>query len=53
MRGGVLPPGATDNRLAAQLADARPVVIPQGPHAIIWTRATEVNGEFLAFLGAL
>jgi hypothetical protein len=32
-----MPPNATGNRLAVLLADARLAVIPEGPHAIIWT----------------
>ena len=49
----VMPPGATGNRLAVLLADARLVVIPDGPHAIIWTHAAEVNQALLGFLRAL
>jgi non-heme chloroperoxidase len=49
----VMPPGATGNRLAVLLADARLVVIPEGPHAIIWTNAAEVNRALLGFLRAL
>jgi hypothetical protein len=47
-----VPPGA-GNRLAVLLADARLVVIPEGPHAIIWTHAAEVNQALLGFLLAL
>jgi non-heme chloroperoxidase len=46
------PPGA-GNRLAVLLANARLVVIPEGPHAIIWTHAAEVNQALLGFLLAL
>ena len=49
----VMPPCATGNRLAGLLADARLVVIPEGPHAIIWTNATEVNQALLGFLSTL
>jgi non-heme chloroperoxidase len=49
----VMPPGATGDRLAALLADTRLVVIPEGPHAIIWTHAAEVNRALLGFLRAL
>jgi non-heme chloroperoxidase len=55
MQGGqdsIMPPGA-GTRLAAQLPDARLEVIPKGPHAIIWTHATEVNRALLRFLAAL
>jgi non-heme chloroperoxidase len=48
----VMPPG-TGNRLAVMLADPRLVVIPEGPHAIIWTHAAEVNRALLGFLHAL
>ena len=49
----VMPPGTAGNRLAVLLADARLVVIPDGPHAIIWTHAAEVNTALLGFLRAL
>jgi non-heme chloroperoxidase len=49
----VMPLAATGNRLAVLLADARLVVIPEGPHAIIWTHAAEVNRALVGFLGAL
>jgi non-heme chloroperoxidase len=48
----IMPPGL-GNRLAVLLADARLVVIPEGPHAIIWTHAAEVNQALLGFLRAL
>jgi non-heme chloroperoxidase len=46
----VMPPGATGAELARMLPDARLVVIPDGPHAIIWTHAAEVNRALLDFL---
>jgi len=49
----VMPPGATGNRLAVLLADARLAVVPEGPHAIIWTHAAEVNRALAGFLRAL
>jgi non-heme chloroperoxidase len=49
----VMPPDTTGNRLAVLLADARLAVVPDGPHAIIWTHAAEVNGALLGFLRAL
>ena len=49
----VMPPAATGSRLAVMLADPRLVVIPDGPHAIIWTHAGEVNRALLGFLRAL
>jgi non-heme chloroperoxidase len=41
---------AAGNHLASLLSDIRLVVIPEGPHAITWTHATEVNQALLAFL---
>jgi len=41
---------AAGNHLAGLLADIRLVPIPDGPHAIIWTHATEVNQALIAFL---
>jgi len=49
----VMSPAATGSRLAVMLADPRLVVIPDGPHAIIWTHAAEVNRALLCFLRAL
>ena len=49
----VMPLAATGNRLAILLADARLVVVPEGPHAIIWTHAAEVNRALLGFLRAV
>jgi len=49
----VMPSPATGSRLAVMLADPRLVVIPDGPHAIIWTHAAEVNQALLGFLLAL
>ena len=49
----VMPPGATGNRLAVLLADVRLAVIPDAPHAIIWTHAAEVNRALVGFLRAL
>ena len=46
-------PAGAGNRLAVRLADARLIVIPEGPHAIIWTHAAEVNRALLGFLRAL
>jgi len=48
-----MPPGAAGNHLAVMLADSRLVLIPDGPHAIIWTHAAEVNRVLLGFLRAL
>jgi non-heme chloroperoxidase len=49
----IMPPAATGNRLAVLLADARLVAMPDGPHAIIWTHAPEVNHALLGFRRAL
>jgi non-heme chloroperoxidase len=49
----ITPPDVTGNRLAGLLRGAKNVVIPDGPHAIIWTHADEVNQALLAFIGAL
>ena len=49
----ITPPEATGNRLPGLLRRARHVVIPDGPHAIIWTHADEVNQALLGFIGAL
>jgi non-heme chloroperoxidase len=49
----VMPPGAAGYRLADTVARARLEVIPQGPHAIIWTHAAEVNRALLGFLSGL
>jgi non-heme chloroperoxidase len=49
----VMPLAATGKPLAVLLTDARLVVIPEGPHAIIWTHAAEVNQALVGFLGAL
>ena len=49
----VMPPGATGNRLAISLADARLAAVPGGPHAIIWTHASEVNHALVGFLSTL
>jgi non-heme chloroperoxidase len=49
----IMPACATGNRLTAMLADARLEVIPEGPHAIIWTHAAEVNRALEGFLSGL
>jgi non-heme chloroperoxidase len=47
----IMPPDATGNRCL--LPYARHLVIPDGPHAIIWTHASEVNRALLDFIRAL
>jgi non-heme chloroperoxidase len=49
----ITPPEATGNRLPGLLRHARHVVIPDGPHAIIWTHADQVNRALLDFIRAL
>jgi non-heme chloroperoxidase len=49
-RDRILPPEATGNRLAGLIRGARHVVVPDGPHAIIWTHADRVNRALLDFL---
>jgi non-heme chloroperoxidase len=52
-RDRIMPPEATGNRLPGLIRGARHVVVPDGPHAIIWTHADQVNHALLGFLGAL
>jgi non-heme chloroperoxidase len=56
MQGGqdrITPPAATGDRLPGLLSSVRHVVIPDGPHAIVWTHADEVNQALLDFIRAL
>ncbi len=46
----ILPLDATAKRLPKLIKDSRLVVIEDGPHAVIWTHADEVNPEILKFL---
>jgi non-heme chloroperoxidase len=46
----ILPFISTGARLPELIKNNKLVVIPQGPHAIIWTHADEVNPELLYFL---
>jgi non-heme chloroperoxidase len=46
----IMPPEATGDRLPGLLRRARHVVVPGGPHAIIWTHADQVNRALLDFL---
>ena len=48
----ITPPEITGSRLPGLLRGARHVVIPDGPHAIIWTHADQVNQAFLSFIRA-
>ena len=47
----ILPIEATGAKLPELIKDSRLFVVPNGPHAIIWTHADEVNSELLGFLG--
>jgi len=49
----ITPPEATGNRLPGLLRRARHVVIAEGPHAIIWTHADQVNQALLDFIRAV
>ena len=49
----ITPPGASGDRLPGLLGSVRHVVIPDGPHAIIWTHADEVNQALLDFIRSL
>jgi hypothetical protein len=49
----IMPPGAAGNRLPGLLGSARHMVIPDGPHAVIWTHGDEVNKALLSFIDAL
>lgn len=46
----ILPLASTAARLPQLIKDSRLVVIPDGPHAIIWTHADQVNPVLLDFL---
>jgi non-heme chloroperoxidase len=47
----ILPIGASGNRTAKLIKDARLLVVNDGPHCITWTHADEVNRELVSFLG--
>jgi non-heme chloroperoxidase len=47
----ILPIGASGLRTAKLVQGARLVVVKDGPHAINWTHADEVNSEMVSFLG--
>jgi non-heme chloroperoxidase len=47
----ILPIGASGNRTAQLVKGARMVVVKDGPHAINWTHAEEVNEAVVSFLG--
>jgi non-heme chloroperoxidase len=49
----ITPPEATTNALSCLPESARHVLIPDGPHAIIWTHADEVNRALLGFIASV
>jgi non-heme chloroperoxidase len=46
----ILPPEATGDRLPTLIRNIRHIVIDGGPHAIIWTHASQVNQALLGFI---
>ena len=46
----ILPISASGIRTAKMVSGSRLVVVPEGPHCIIWTHADEVNRELVSFL---
>lgn len=49
----ITPPEVTGNRLPGLIGSVWHVVIPDAPHAIIWTHADEVNQALLDFIRGL
>jgi len=47
----ILPITATLLRTAKLIKGARQLIVKDGPHAVIWTHAEEVNAGLLSFLG--
>jgi pimeloyl-ACP methyl ester carboxylesterase len=47
----IVPLAASGQRTASLVKGARLAVIKEGPHAVSWTHAEEVNSELLNFLG--
>ncbi len=47
----IVPLGASGERTAKLIRGARLVTFKDGPHAIIWTHADEMNAELVNFLG--
>ena len=47
----IVPIDAAGRRTASMVTDARLVAIKDGPHAVNWTHAAEVNTELVSFLG--
>jgi non-heme chloroperoxidase len=47
----IVPIKASGEKTAKMVKDSRLVAIKDGPHAVTWTHADEVNAELLNFLG--
>jgi non-heme chloroperoxidase len=47
----ILPITATGLPTAKLIKGARQLIVKDGPHAITWTHAEEVNAGLLSFLG--
>jgi len=47
----IVPIAASGERTAKLVKAARLSVVKDGPHAVTWTHADEVNSELLTFLG--
>jgi pimeloyl-ACP methyl ester carboxylesterase len=47
----IVPFAASGQRTAQLIKGARLVVVKDGPHAVTWTHAGEVNAELVNFLG--
>lgn len=47
----IVPLAASGERTAKLIKDARLYVVKDGPHAVAWTHADEVNSELVNFLG--
>lgn len=47
----IVPIDAAGRRTASMIKGARLVTLKDGPHAVIWTHAAEVNAELASFLG--
>jgi pimeloyl-ACP methyl ester carboxylesterase len=47
----IVPFASAGKRTASMVKGAKLAVIKDGPHAVSWTHADEVNAELLAFLG--
>jgi len=48
----IVPIAAAGQRTAKLVSGARLVTIKDGPHAVVWTHAEEVNAELVQFLAS-